>query len=54
MKAYGRKNPIKHGARKNKKHSRKGNVCPVCNNTKVSKGSARQKAKRLMGGIGFI
>lgn len=46
MKAYGRKNPIKHGARKNKEHSRGGNVCPVCNNTKTDKGSARQIAKR--------
>lgn len=45
MKAYGRKNPIMDGSRKNKEHSRRGNVCPVCNNTKVSKGGARQKAR---------
>lgn len=48
MKAYGRKNPKKYEAGKNRKHSRKGNVCPICNNTKVSKGSARQKAKRFI------
>jgi hypothetical protein len=46
MKAYGRKNPIMDGSRKNKKHSRRGNVCPVCNNTKINKKSARQIAKR--------
>jgi len=46
MKPYGRKNPIKHSARKNRKHSRGGNVCPVCNNTKIDKNSARQKARR--------
>ena len=46
MKPYGRKNPIMHGARKNKKHSRKGNVCPVCNNTKINKSSERQQAKK--------
>jgi len=64
MKAYGRKNPIKHGARKNRKHSRRGNVCPVCNNTKIDKTSARQIARReinkmlgkMLGnkGVGFI
>ena len=45
MKPYGRKNPIMYGVRKVKSHSRRGNVCPVCNNTKVNKKSARQKAK---------
>ena len=64
MKAYGRKNPIKHGARKNRKHSRQGNVCPICNNTKIDKNSARQIARMEInmevnnmlsnGGIGFI
>ncbi len=48
MKAYGRKNPKRHEAGKNRKHSRKGNVCPVCNNTKVSKTSLRMKMKRLL------
>ncbi len=45
MKAYGRKNPIMNGARKNRKHSRRGNVCPVCNNTMINKTSARQIAR---------
>ncbi len=48
MKAYGRKNPKRYGASKDRTHSRKGNVCPICNNTKISKGSARQKTKRFM------
>ncbi len=56
MKAYGRKNPIRDGARKNRKHSRRGNVCSVCNNTKISKGSARQKMKNILanGDIDFL
>jgi len=60
MKEYGRKNPIKHGARKNRKHSHRGNVCPVCNNTKIDKNSARQISRREMnnmlskGRVGFI
>lgn len=48
MKAYGRKNPIRHGASKNRKYSRKGNVCPICNNTKVDKTPLRMKMKRLL------
>ncbi len=35
-----------HGPTKNRKHSRKGNVCPICNNTKIDKNSERQRAKR--------
>ena len=60
MKAYGRKNPMMDGSRKNRKHSHNGNVCPVCNNTKVDKHSARQIARREIDnmlnykGIGFI
>ncbi len=48
MKPYGRKNPIMYGAVKVKSHSRKGNVCPVCNNTKVDKNSERQRSRREM------
>ena len=59
MKAYERKNPIMHSERKNRKHSRRGNVCPVCNNTKIDKNSARQISRRelnnmLSNGAGFI
>ena len=48
MKAYGRKNPIRYEAGKNRKHSRKGNVCPICNNTKIDKTSLRMRMKRLL------